>query len=102
MPGSNDYMKSMLKAQFGELKPVKSGEKNPQNTFEDEYRWAMNHPKDRDAKAFLGLNWGDLDRDQALFIAEKIRQKGGVKMNPPRKKVRYRRLVPLTEPDLPF
>jgi hypothetical protein len=47
-----------------------------QNTFEEEYRWAVNNPKDPDAKAFVGLDWSNEDvHKKAIPIASKIKAK---------------------------
>jgi hypothetical protein len=44
--------------------------------FAEEYKWAVRHPRDKDAAQFLNLDWGgNLDRAKADFIAIKILKK---------------------------
>jgi hypothetical protein len=47
-----------------------------QRTFEREYKWALEHPNDADAKNFLDLNWVEgVDESKAVEMGDRILKK---------------------------
>jgi hypothetical protein len=66
---------TLLKTEQDLRQQIKS--ETPPAQFEEEYRWAVNHPNNKDAIAFLSLPWGatNFDQVEATILAGSIQEK---------------------------